>query len=90
MNLSRFFIDRPIFAGVLSVLILLGGLISLGLLPGAHVAVVERAPFGGPITIRVGRKRCAIDGDLAELVHVSPAGASAGARTPSARKRRAK
>jgi multidrug efflux pump len=33
MNLSRFFIDRPIFAGVLSVLILLGGLISIGLLP---------------------------------------------------------
>jgi multidrug efflux pump len=33
MNLSRFFIDRPIFAGVLSVLILLGGLISLNLLP---------------------------------------------------------
>ena len=72
-------------------------MISLGLLPGAHVAVVERAPFGGPITIRVGRKRCAIDGDLAELVHVSPAGASAGASArPSAgaaapaRKRRAK
>jgi multidrug efflux pump len=33
MNLSRFFIDRPIFAGVLSVLILLGGLISLRFLP---------------------------------------------------------
>ena len=33
MNLSRFFIDRPIFAGVLSVLTLLGGLISLNLLP---------------------------------------------------------
>jgi multidrug efflux pump len=33
MNLSKFFIDRPIFAGVLSVLTLLGGLISLGLLP---------------------------------------------------------
>jgi multidrug efflux pump len=33
MNLSRFFIDRPIFAGVLSVLALLGGLISLNLLP---------------------------------------------------------
>jgi multidrug efflux pump len=33
VNLSRFFIDRPIFAGVLSVLILLGGLISLNLLP---------------------------------------------------------
>jgi len=36
MNLSRFFIDRPIFAGVLSVLILLGGAISLGLLPIAE------------------------------------------------------
>jgi multidrug efflux pump len=33
VNLSRFFIDRPIFAGVLSVLILLGGAISLNLLP---------------------------------------------------------
>jgi multidrug efflux pump len=33
VNLSRFFIDRPIFAGVLSVLVLLGGLISLNLLP---------------------------------------------------------
>jgi multidrug efflux pump len=33
MNLSRFFIDRPIFAGVLSVLALLSGLIALNLLP---------------------------------------------------------
>ena len=33
MKLSKFFIDRPIFAGVLSVLILLGGTISLNLLP---------------------------------------------------------
>jgi multidrug efflux pump len=33
MSFSKFFIDRPIFAGVLSVLILLGGLISLNLLP---------------------------------------------------------
>lgn len=51
-------------------------MISLGLLPGAHVVVVERAPFGGPITIRVGRKQQAIDGDLADLVHVSPGSAS--------------
>ena len=29
MNFSRFFIDRPIFAGVLSLLVLLGGLIAL-------------------------------------------------------------
>ena len=33
MNLSRFFIDRPIFAGVLSVLIFLAGLIALRVLP---------------------------------------------------------
>ncbi|WP_298232860.1 efflux RND transporter permease subunit [uncultured Azohydromonas sp.] len=33
MNLSKFFIDRPIFAGVLSLLIFLGGLISLRALP---------------------------------------------------------
>ena len=29
MNLSKFFIDRPIFAGVLSLLMLIAGLIAL-------------------------------------------------------------
>src|SRR6202051_747222 len=33
MNLSKFFIDRPIFAGVLSILIFLAGLISLTAMP---------------------------------------------------------
>lgn len=33
MNLSRFFIDRPIFAGVLSVLIFVAGLISMLVMP---------------------------------------------------------
>jgi multidrug efflux pump len=33
MNISRFFIDRPIFAGVLSTLILLAGLVALFKLP---------------------------------------------------------
>ncbi|HKT66777.1 MAG TPA: efflux RND transporter permease subunit, partial [Burkholderia sp.] len=33
MNISKFFIDRPIFAGVLSVVILLGGVIAMFLLP---------------------------------------------------------
>ena len=33
MNISRFFIDRPIFAGVLSALIFLAGLLSLPALP---------------------------------------------------------
>jgi multidrug efflux pump len=53
MNFSKFFIDRPIFAGVLSVLILLGGLISIGLLPiseypeVAPPSVVVRANYPG-------------------------------------------
>src|SRR5579863_4755971 len=33
MNISRFFIDRPIFAGVLSLLIFIAGLIGLRALP---------------------------------------------------------
>src|SRR6476620_9044614 len=44
MNLSRFFIDRPIFAGVLSVLVLLGGLIALRVLPIAAYPEVLPPP----------------------------------------------
>ena len=33
MNISKFFIDRPIFAGVLSAIILIGGLIAMLNLP---------------------------------------------------------
>ena len=33
MNISRFFVDRPVFAGVLSIIILVAGLIGMGLLP---------------------------------------------------------
>ena len=33
MNISRFFIDRPIFAAVLSILIFLAGLVSIFNLP---------------------------------------------------------
>jgi multidrug efflux pump len=53
MNLSKFFIDRPIFAGVLSVLILLAGLISLRILPiseypeVAPPQIVVRAQYPG-------------------------------------------
>src|SRR6478736_4722654 len=53
MNLSRFFIDRPIFAGVLSVLVLLGGLIALRVLPIAEYpevvppSVVVHAQYPG-------------------------------------------
>ena len=53
MNLSRFFIDRPIFAGVLSVLIFPAGLIALRGLPiseypeVAPPSVVVRAQYPG-------------------------------------------
>ena len=53
MNLSRFFIDRPIFAGVISIIIFLGGLISMTQLPISEYpevvppSVVIKAQFPG-------------------------------------------
>ena len=53
MNLSKFFIDRPIFAGVLSLLMLLAGLIALRGLPISEYpevvppSVVVRAQYPG-------------------------------------------
>ncbi|MEJ8854685.1 efflux RND transporter permease subunit [Variovorax robiniae] len=53
MNLSKFFIDRPIFAGVLSVLMLIAGLIALRGLPISEYpevsppSVVVRAQYPG-------------------------------------------
>lgn len=59
MDISRFFIDRPIFAAVLSIIIFLAGLVSLPLLPiseypeVAPPSVVVRAQYPGanPSTI---------------------------------------
>ncbi|CAN7213121.1 efflux RND transporter permease subunit [Pararhizobium sp. LjRoot235] len=53
MNISRFFIDRPVFAGVLSFLIFLGGLIAMTILPISEYpdvvppSVVVRANYPG-------------------------------------------
>ena len=53
MNLSKFFIDRPIFAGVLSVLIFLAGLLAMRVLPISEYpevvppSVVVRAQYPG-------------------------------------------
>jgi len=53
MNLSRFFIDRPIFAGVLSVLIFLAGLLAMRAMPISEYPevvppqVVVRASYPG-------------------------------------------
>src|SRR5438270_3195908 len=53
MNLSRFFIDRPIFAGVISVLIFVAGLLALRAMPISEYpdvvppSVVVRAQYPG-------------------------------------------
>jgi multidrug efflux pump len=53
MNVSKFFIDRPIFAGVLSVLIFLSGLLALRVMPISEYpevvppSVVVRANYPG-------------------------------------------
>jgi multidrug efflux pump len=53
MNLSRFFIDRPIFAGVLSILIFVAGLLALRVMPISEYpevvppSVVVRATYPG-------------------------------------------
>ena len=53
MNISRFFIDRPVFAGVLSMLIFVSGLLALGALPISEYPevvppqVVVRANYPG-------------------------------------------
>ena len=50
MNISRFFVDRPVFAGVLSVLIVVAGLIGMRSLPISEYpevvppSIVVRAP----------------------------------------------
>src|ERR1700738_3275443 len=53
MNLSKFFIDRPIFAGVLSLLIFIAGLIAMRSMPIAEYpevvppSIVVRAQYPG-------------------------------------------
>jgi len=59
MNISKFFIDRPVFAGVLSALIFLGGLIAMQNLPISEypevvppsVIVTAQFPGANPATI---------------------------------------
>ena len=59
-------------------------LVSLGIVPGARITVTERAPFGGPLTVRVGTKSHAIDPELARNVVVSGS-ATAHRATPTQR-----
>ncbi|MBC7788758.1 MAG: ferrous iron transport protein A, partial [Anaerolineae bacterium] len=44
-----------------------------GLVPGARVTMLDRAPFGGPIRLRVRKAECAIGPQLAGSVWVEVA-----------------
>jgi len=50
---------------------LLRYLSDLRLMPGTRVKMFARAPFGGPLTIQVGRMRHAISQELALKIGVS-------------------
>jgi DtxR family Mn-dependent transcriptional regulator len=45
----------------------------LGLIPGAKVTVESLAPFGGVVTVRVGREAHALGADVAVRLRVTPA-----------------
>jgi ferrous iron transport protein A len=45
---------------------------AMGVVEGLGVRVLRRAPFGGPIQIRVGEAAFALGRSLAEQVKVSP------------------
>ena len=43
---------------------------TMGLVPGASLEVVGKAPFGGPITIKVGRTNRALSREVASIIKV--------------------
>jgi DtxR family Mn-dependent transcriptional regulator len=47
-------------------------LASLGLVPGTPVVMLERAPFDGPLRLRVGEAERTIDHELARSIFVTP------------------
>jgi DtxR family transcriptional regulator, Mn-dependent transcriptional regulator len=47
-------------------------LATLGLLPQACIQVEERAPFGGPLLVKVGGARYALGRDVADGIIVTP------------------
>lgn len=44
----------------------------LGLFPEVRVTLLEKAPFGGPMSLEVGETRCTLGGDLARQIYVLP------------------
>jgi ferrous iron transport protein A len=53
------------------------GLRAMGVAEGRPVVVLRRAPFGGPLHVRVGEAAFALDRSLAARVTVRPAGTGA-------------
>ncbi len=51
---------------------LLQYLASIGLVPNAQVEMLEKVPFGGPLTLRVGGSHQAIGRDLASAIRIGP------------------
>ncbi len=47
-------------------------LATLGVLPNVEIEIENRAPFGGPVLVRVGRAHYALGRDLAARVWVNP------------------
>jgi len=63
-------------------------LVSLGLLPGARIEVEEKAPFRGPLTVRIGGRRHVVGADLANLVIVRGAPQASRSRSGKVRGKR--
>lgn len=49
---------------------LLEYLMTVGLVPGAHIEVVEKVPFDGPITVKVNRQKHPLSRETASVVWV--------------------
>jgi len=47
-------------------------LATLGLFPQVRVTLLEKAPFGGPMSLEVGQTRCILGGELARQILVVP------------------
>lgn len=49
----------------------------LGLLPGAHLAIIAVAPFDGPMTVQIGDTVQPLDRRVARMIYVAPLESSA-------------
>ncbi|MCC6630396.1 MAG: metal-dependent transcriptional regulator [Chloroflexi bacterium] len=50
-------------------------LATLGLVPGAAVAMVDKAPFAGPLLVQIGEQRQTIAHELAQTIFIEPTAA---------------